>query len=276
MFRDATSPMPTPIKVLLLCNVVLFVLDMLTGGRYITPLLALSTPHVFADWQIWRVFTYMFVHDQQSVFHVLFNMLMLWMFGTPVAEYMGAKKFTLLYLASGVFAGFCSVGYDLITGNPVSYVGASGAVYGIMVAFAFYFPYNQILIFFLFPVAAKWAVTIFIGIDLLLLTRNDGIAHITHLGGALLAFLYLRYAESIDPFFEKIGSVKETFEDKKSEWTIQKKQEQRDEVDRILSKISREGMHSLSRSEKSVLEKASGRKKSRKLIPFKNPFDPKE
>src|SRR5690606_4401412 len=128
--------MPTVIRVLLLINVGVFLVDFLTRGRLLFPLLALDPWAVTREFEAWRVFTYMFVHDFRGVIHILFNMLMLWMFGVPVVREMGEGGFLRLYLLSGLFAGLCSLDFYGASGNPATIVGASGAVYALLVAFA--------------------------------------------------------------------------------------------------------------------------------------------
>ena len=184
--------MPRIIRVLLTINIAVFLVDFVTGGRYLFPLLALDPWAVTRQHEVWRLFTYMFVHDYRSIMHILFNMLTLWMFGVPVAREMGEGGFLRLYLLSGLFAGLCSLVFYGATGNPTVIVGASGAIYALLVAFAIFFPEQQLLMFFLFPVPVRYAVIIMGAISMLLINSGDGVAHVAHLGGALFAWIYLK------------------------------------------------------------------------------------
>jgi len=192
-FGAPDGVLPRPIRILIGINVAVFLADFLTRGNYLFTWMALDPLLVtHGHYQYWRLLTYMFAHDYSGFIHILFNMLTLWMFGTPVAHEMGEGKFWRFYLFSGLFAGLCSLAFYAFTGNNAVIVGASGAIFALMFAFARFFPNSQILLFFIFPVSAKYAVLIIGAIELLLITSNDHIAHVAHLGGALFAWLYLR------------------------------------------------------------------------------------
>ncbi len=140
--------------------------------------------------ELWRFLSYAFVHF--NFMHILFNMLMFWMFATEVCKSIGEKNFTTLYLTSAIFASVFSLPLytlGLIGNNPV--VGASGALFGVMVAYAFLFPEQTILMFFIIPMKIKHAIWIFIAIDLFMANSGDGVAHFTHLGGVLSGYLFM-------------------------------------------------------------------------------------
>lgn len=255
--------MPATIRTLILINVAVFLVDFVTGGRILFPLLALNPWSVTHDFEIWRVFTYMFVHDFRGIIHILFNMLMLWMFGVPVAREMGEKGFLRLYLLAGVFAGLCSLVFYGASGNPATVVGASGAVYALLVAFARFYPDQQLLMFFLFPVPVKYAVLIMAGISVLLINSGDGIAHIAHLGGAVFAWLYLRWFWSPSG-----GGLLAQWKQRRnrSRWEKAMRDGERlrqamDEIDPILHKISTQGLDSLTRAERKRLDEVSALKR---------------
>jgi membrane associated rhomboid family serine protease len=263
-----TGSVPRPVKFLLIANISIFLLDLLTKGRYFNEWMALDPSKVTGEFQVWRMASYMFVHSiSGSFFHILLNMLLLWMFGSSVAETMGERKFLWFYLSSGVFAGLCSLVYYTITGSPTPIIGASGALFALMVAFAVYFPTQQILILFLFPVQARYAVLIFGALALVSLIGgdpNDPIAHATHLGGAVFAWGYFR--------FESRGAEwLESWRNRKAESAVKavRKVQEADEkvmvdIDPILKKISQSGMGSLTKEEKEKLEKASELKRKQK------------
>jgi len=276
MFNTTPGSLPKVLRYLIIATAVIFVLDFLTQGRFISPWLGLSTPRVLGAFELWRLLSYAFVHSVSSPFHILFNMLMLYMFGIAVLERTGEKIFFFMYLGAAIFAALFSVLWDKITGGAPLYVGASGAVYAIMVAFACYYPRQTLLIFFVVPMQAVWAVVLFIGIDLLLLTRSDGIAHITHLGGALFGYLCVRYMDKIDGLFVHWENRQQKQQEKKAIRIREEMQRSSKQVDLLLAKISQKGIQSLSRSEKKILDQASQAKRAnrpdsdleiRKIIP---------
>ncbi len=255
--------MPQVIRVLLVVNVGIFLVDFLTRGRILFPLLALDPWAVTRQFEVWRVFTYMFAHDFRGVIHILFNMLMLWMFGVPVAREMGEGGFLRLYLLSGLFAGLCSLVFYGATGNPALIVGASGAIYALLIAFARFYPDQQLLMFFLFPMPVKYAVMIFIGISLLLINAGDGIAHIAHLGGALFAWIYLKWfwSPSRGGFLAQWRQRRNRSRWEKAMRDGERLREAMEEIDPILRKVGEHGLSSLTRAERKRLDQVSEMKK---------------
>ena len=146
---------------------------------------------VWKRYFLWQLFTYIFLHGGFS--HILFNLLALWMFGGELENYWGAKKFLFYFFFCGIGAGICTVVLSPYQFVPV--IGASGAIYGILLAFGWLFPNRLIYIYFLFPIPAKYFVIIFGLIELFssMEGTGGGIAHITHLGGLLFGFLYMAY-----------------------------------------------------------------------------------
>ncbi len=270
LFETRPPAMPRVIKYLLIINVVMYMVDTVSGG-FVTHYFSLYTPSVFGQFQIWRLLTYMFLHDTHNFLHILINMLILWMFGISVVSTMGERRFLSLYLTGGIFAGLCSLIWDSFTGYHL-YVGASGALFTIMVAFAKYFPRARILILLLFPMEARWAVMIFMGVDLWMLYTgsNTGIAYITHLGGAAWAFIYFRYEESFTIFIDKWKNRKQNQLEKSVLQSRKKSQDLMSKIDPILEKISKQGMESLTAEESDVLQKASSLKKQErsKIVNF--------
>jgi membrane associated rhomboid family serine protease len=260
-----SGTLPRALRILLIANVALFLVDKFTDGQYIRQWLALDPVLTLHNWELWRLATYLFVHDlNPPYFHILINMLLLWMFGTPLVEAMGERKFWWFYLTTGIFSGLCSLVFYTITNNPTTVIGASGAIFGLMFAFAKFFPTQQFLIFFLFPVQARYAVLIFGAVELISITSNDRIAHMAHLGGALYAWLYFS--------FENRGALAiARWKNRKAERAQHAVHRSEQEVgqlmvdiDPILKKISRTGMGSLTQEERDLLEKASELKRKQK------------
>jgi membrane associated rhomboid family serine protease len=146
---------------------------------------------VWKKYFLWQLFTYIFLHG--GISHILFNLLALWMFGGELESYWGSRKFLWYFLFCGIGAGICTV---IITPNQfIPVIGASGAIYGILLAFGWLFPNRPIYIYFLFPLPAKYMVIIFGLIELFssMEGTRGGIAHLTHLGGLLFGLLYMAY-----------------------------------------------------------------------------------
>jgi membrane associated rhomboid family serine protease len=272
---SSTGLLPRAIKILLIANVAFFLLDYATHalmpnyaalpGGIIYKYMALDPDRVTHGMQVWRLLTYLFVHDQSPPFiHILFNMLMLWMFGVPLVHVMGERKFWWFYLSAGFFSALCSLIFYALTRNPSVIIGASGAIFGLMFAFAKFFPTQQFLMFFIFPVEARYAVLIIGGIELLLITSNDGIAHITHLGGALFAWLYFRYEDKGGLLLEKWKNPKAGNLQKAIRKTGGELREEMPDIDPILKKISQSGLSSLTLEEKEKLQMASELKRKQR------------
>jgi len=146
---------------------------------------------------VWQPVTYMFMHVAWPT-HILFNMLVLWMFGIEMERMWRTKFFLKFYAITGIGAGLVSILVSLIPWHvtralyDTNIVGASGALYGLLLAFAWYFPHRPILMFFLFPVPAKYFVAILGAINLIISAQGGGgMAAITHLGGLVVAYVYL-------------------------------------------------------------------------------------
>ena len=155
---------------------------------------ALKPDEVLHRFYIWELFTYLFLH--WGFFHIIFNMFTLWMFGSDLESLWGPRKFLTYYFLSGIGAGICVVLSEAIfpsgTGAPT--VGASGAIYGLLLAYGMLFPDRPIYLYLLIPIKAKWFVVIMGVIELVSSfgTPGSGISHVAHLGGMLFGFLYLR------------------------------------------------------------------------------------
>jgi len=203
---------PPVIKNLLIINILVFIAQETIGktSGVVENLFALHDIHseYFKPHQL---FTYMFLHG--GIDHILFNMLAVWMFGSTLENYWGSKRFLTFYILCGIGAGLLHLGVlyfemDHYFANFKFYspedqaiitqminsptVGASGAIFGCLVAFGYLFPNSLIYIYFLFPIKAKWFVIIYGAIELALAVRNsagDNVAHFAHLGGAITGII---------------------------------------------------------------------------------------
>ena len=182
------------VKILLISNVVVFLLNLIVGD-VMTLRLGLSPQAVLEQWAVWQPVTYMFLHSTGGIGHLLFNMLALWMFGTELERTWGTRFFTKFYFVTGVGAAATTLLVSMFF-NDVYYsvtVGASGAIYGLLVAYAMYFPHRTIY-YIIFPIPARVFVLIAGAIAFLssLGGPGGGVAHAAHLGGLVVGYVYLK------------------------------------------------------------------------------------
>ena len=216
--------------------------------------------------QPWGVVTYMFVHG--DFFHLFFNLIILFFFGPPLEGLWGGKEFLKFYLVSGLGGAVLSL---LAPGSAV--IGASGALYGVMLAFAMNWPDMPIHIWGILPVKAKWLVGFMAAVSFLSLSpwaAQDGIAHFAHLGGFAGGYLYLklnddltnrlsRLREFVDRRKLSVSSGAPTEPDRPAPRARGRRDDDQvlDEVDRVLDKISESGLQSLSEDEVKLLDQVS-------------------
>jgi len=184
---------PAGIKWLLISNTVVFIVWTLGPNGFQQDVLTnLALNKVLSYKLVWQLFTYQFLHV--SVFHLVFNMLALWMFGSPLETDWGTQRFMRYYLTCGVGAGLCDLTLNLILGGRAPTIGASGAIYGVLLAFGVCYPEQTVLMNFLFPIKAKYMVMIYGAIALYgsMGTLNSGVSNIAHLGGMAVGFIYLK------------------------------------------------------------------------------------
>jgi membrane associated rhomboid family serine protease len=190
------GPLTPAIKALVIANVAMFI----AVGYLYRPgelYLGLNPQDVVERLRLWQPLTYMFLHG--GIFHILFNMLALWMFGVELERMWGSRFFLKYYFVCGVGAAVTTM---LLSFTPLSFsdqlyssltIGASGAIYGILLAYALYFPNRPIYMYMVFPIPAKYFVMIMGGISLLSsMGGGGGVAHTTHLGGLVAGYLYLK------------------------------------------------------------------------------------
>jgi membrane associated rhomboid family serine protease len=190
------GPLTPAIKALIWTNVGMFVISVVVPG--ITLYLALVPAAVVERLFVWQPVTYLFLHD--GVFHILFNMLMLWMFGTDLERTWGTRFFLRYYFVTGIGAAVVTIllslaplGFaDVLYYTPT--VGASGAIYGVLLAYGLTYPNRPIYVYLLFPIPAKIFVLIMGAIELLSSISGGGgnVAHSAHLGGLAVGYLYLQ------------------------------------------------------------------------------------
>ena len=219
------------------------------GPDRFTTLFWLYQPLAIGKLWLWQFVTYTFLHSVSDPWHIIFNMLVLWMFGSEVERAMGTRRFLTMYFTAGIFAGI--FGCLFTPNNPI--LGASGAIFAVEIAFAMFYP-NATIIFFVFPIKAKYLVMIFASITVFncLIPTGGNVAHFAHLGGLLYGFLFIRYEPRFSNFII-------SWQNQQREKEYKKEEEVRNVVDALLDKVNRTGMKSLTRRERSYLKNASKR-----------------
>jgi membrane associated rhomboid family serine protease len=190
--------MPEGIKWLIIANVAVYAIYSLTvryaSSNWFAPFELVPSDVLSRGW-LWQFATYLFLHDAGSVWHLVFNMLMLWMFGKDLEIGWGKQRFLQFYFVCGMGAGLCVVLGHLLFGNVHSRtIGASGAIYGLLLAYGVLFPDREILMNLFFPIKAKYFVMIMGAVAFWnSITAPGGtVSHIAHLGGMIFAYFYLR------------------------------------------------------------------------------------
>ena len=192
------SSFPPGVKWLLIINIALFVAyffavrSRMGDVFYWLGLIPQAVVEVLA---VWQLFTYMFLHDPLGFGHILFNMLTLWMFGKDLEATWGTRRFLKFYFVCGVGAGICVVIGNALFGTMATRtIGASGAIYGLLMAFGMLFPDTTVLFSFLFPIKAKYFVMILGAISFMMTfgSTGGGVSHVAHLGGMVFGYFYLK------------------------------------------------------------------------------------
>lgn len=273
------------VKLLIIANVAVFLLQNLI--RPVTYWGVFDTGAAVLHLQLWRFVTYMFLHGDMS--HILFNMFGLWMFGTQIEALWGKRNFLIFYFICGLGGAALYALFDLVGwGDGGAMLGASGAVYGILLAYGLSFPDNVILIGFIIPMRAKYAVILFGLIELLATASGSGggVAHLAHLGGMLAGFLFMvatmpAVARMVAGSGSGLGGFLRRQQTRRNIKIV--RPEARSDgsnggngggpftrpgpppsadqarIDAILDKISREGLQSLSDEEQDILRRAGRR-----------------
>ncbi|MCB0413716.1 MAG: rhomboid family intramembrane serine protease [Bdellovibrionales bacterium] len=198
------SPLTPVVKKLIILNGVIWVLTTILFSRWfpVYEIFGLVPAVTILKFHIWQIVTYMFLHSGNDIFHILFNMFALYMFGSELERRWGSKFFLIYYFVCGVGAAVIyiigALGYWLYSGEflalarPV--VGASGAVFGLFLAYGIIFGDRIVYFMMMFPMKAKWMVAIFGGIELVTLLGSGfagSVANLAHLGGLISGFLFL-------------------------------------------------------------------------------------
>ena len=255
---------PPAIKAIILVNIAVFLLQMTFFGETLISLCALW-PLGSGNFRIWQPLTYMFLHGGGT--HLFFNMFALWMFGAEIENYWGTRQFNIYYFTCGI--GAAAINLVATMGSIDPTIGASGAIYGVLLAFGMMFPDRYIFIYFLLPIKAKYFIAgyalieFFSGFGQQAMGSGSKIAHFAHLGGMLIGFIYItikRNEWSVSRLFSTLrlpGKTKNgphLHRQNRVEPPVSES-----EINAILDKISERGYGSLTAEERRKLLKAGGK-----------------
>lgn len=267
------GPVTEYVKILMIVNGAVFILQKIFNFFYpgaVESIFGLSHAGLFFEFKIWQLFTYMFLHG--SLLHILFNLLALWMFGGELEQLWGKKLFLRYYFFTGIGAGIFIAAMNFIVYSKFGYspvtIGASGALYGILLAYGMTWPNREILLYFLFPIKVKYLVIAFGLIEFFGTISNVAgsggtISHIGHIGGIISGFIFITYRkrkmrkpDREAPQAAKGNVVQFVTRDrlKQKQQEIETRIKAKKTIDMLLEKIAREGMASLTNKEKSNLE----------------------
>ncbi len=285
-FKRGFLRMPPVIRTLIAINVLVFVFQAFFGGiqignqslnRHIVNWLGFNPNIGTAITQPWRFVTYMFLHG--GGFHLIFNMLWLWWMGRAVEEGLGPRTFSVIFFGAGIGGALFHILFASLYGTSMV-IGASGAVFSVMVAFAYMYPTMPIMLFLLPPIQARYVVAGLIVFDVLFIGAGDNVARLVHLGGALIGYLLVKahykgtdLSKFVRPI-EKIWNPSLSSSPSSSGRKKRKKknknmysvsdveildEEELSDLDEILEKISKHGYDGLTAEEKKRLFELSKR-----------------
>jgi membrane associated rhomboid family serine protease len=241
--------------------------------------LELSPEKTILEGQLWRLITSAFCHDRFGVWHILFNMLMLYWFGTRLERMFGPREFLLFYLAAAACSSLAYVGLAFYTGSNSPAIGASGAVMGVMMLYVIYHPFETVLIFWVMPVPLWALLGIYVLYDVhpvLLQLAGDhvftGVAHAGHLGGLAFGFIYWRLGLRLESVLDRVPRRRRRSQPFRRPAVITypandhsaERDELAERLDEILMKISAQGTESLTEAERGILAQASAKYRNKK------------
>lgn len=245
---------------IVIVNIAVFILEILLNRTNFIKIFGLSPIDVLTRGYVWQLFTYMFLHG--GFWHLILNMFIIWMFGSQLEAVWGGERFLRYYIICGLGGAL----FSFIFAYHTLVIGASGAGYGILLAYAVLFPYNQIYVWGIFPVRARTLVIVLAAIEFLSgISGRDGIAHFAHLGGMAAGLLYMRTDHRAWRLWRRIGEffkgmpirIKLRDDDDEEETG----EPDAEKIDSILDKLSEKGYENLTETERRILENYSDRTK---------------
>ena len=248
LFTDA-------IKTLISINFAIFILQSISSSEIMFfSNFGLVPKLVWSQLKIWQPFTYMFFHG--DIWHVLINMFVLWMFGSELERAWGKKNFLRFYFITGVGSGLGTMLFGLQSTIPI--VGASGAIYGVLLAYGVMFPNRTVYLYGIIPIKSIWFV-IGIGVIAFFSSFNNftNISHLTHLFGMIIGYLYLKRPVHFRSLWFSVFKKVLEYRIQNQEKEISRSVEMERDLNSILDKINREGFKSLTQEEEERLYKNS-------------------
>ena len=252
------------IKVLISVNFIIFILQTLSKSETIFfPLFGLVPKLVWSEKMIWQPVTYLFFHG--GIWHVLINMFVLWMFGSELERLWGKNHFLKFYFITGVGSGFATMLFNVQSMTPV--VGASGAVYGVLLAYGLTYPNRTVYLYGIIPIKSLWFV---LGIGFIAFMSSfdsmSQVSHITHLSGMLIGYFMLKKPIKLKGLWFQLRKKTLEYQIQREEKELSKNFIVEQDINQILDKINQEGFDSLTDEEQDRLYKGSqslsrGRKK---------------
>ncbi len=196
---------------------------------------------------VWQLVTYCFFYRPDDALHLLFSMLTLYFFGREIETLYGTRRFLFLYFGAALASALV---YCINWGAQVPLVSPAGSVFAIMVAYAFHYPRQRILFFFVIPLEVWFVVAILIGLDLAMQVTGGSYAPLAHLAGAFFGFLFYRFESRVERLFDRVERRMQRA-DRESDEAMEAR------LDTLLEKISKDGIQSLSKKERDFLKRAS-------------------
>jgi len=257
-FNRPTISIPSGVKFLLIVNIVVFVLVELSGQQSLLfRTFGLVPSLVWSKFKIWQLFTYLFIHG--GIFHIFFNMFVLWMFGKDLESQWGKMEFLLFYFVCGIGAGLITVLFSVNSIVPI--VGASGAIYGLLLAYGFTYPNQMVYLYGLVPIKVKYMV---LGLGAIaffasLSASQSNVSHITHLSGMIIGLIFIYF--NINWKVIKLWYIRMRLKGLSQQPAKQDNEEaqMKKQVDKILDKLNDSGWDSLTKQEENYLTQATKR-----------------
>ena len=243
------------IKVLISVNFVIFILQTLSKSETLFfPLFGLVPKLVWSENMVWQPVTYMFFHG--GVWHVLINMFVLWMFGSELERFWGKTKFLRFYFITGVGSGLVTMLFDIQSTTPI--VGASGAVYGVLLAYGLTYPNRTVYLYGIIPIKSIWFV---LGIGFIAFMSSfdnmSQVSHMTHLSGMIIGYLILKKPIQWSGFWFQLRKKTLEYKIQKEEQRVTQQFQVEQDINQILDKINQGGFDSLTKEEQDRLYKGS-------------------
>lgn len=260
-------PWTPAVRGLIIANILVFLVQLASASSPWPSLLGIQIPAVFTELRLWQPFTYLFLHA--GFWHLAFNMFALWMFGTEVELALGTPRFIFYYLLTGVGAGWCVALVGWLAGEHSVTIGASGAIFGILMAYGILFAERTItlLLFFILPIQmkARTMVLFFAIFEFLAGVGNvmGQVSHLAHLSGMAIGYLFFLFG------WPRATHRFNFWEELRLWWLGRRVKRIRPQddpevyVDQILDKISKEGIGSLSPHEREILAEAARRRRGK-------------